>query len=382
MKENLLVIFGGESCEHDISIISAIQAIKNVDENYYNIIPIYITKSGIMLTGKKLTELSSFSNFNTSNLTEVSFIVGKNYLYYKTLLGYKQKVKADVALIVMHGINGEDGKIMSLLELSKIPYTACSPLQSELCMDKCVFKDYLKGLKINVVNGVSVFSYEYALNPETVKNFITDVVSFPLIVKPATLGSSIGIKVCNNVLELENALKLAFTYCNKVLIEEFLEDVTEVNLAILGYENDITLSVTEQPIKQNEFLTFDNKYVGNSAKGMANLKRIVPADVSTEVSKEIKNIAKRIFTNLNLKGVVRFDFMVDNKTNKVYVNELNTIPGSLAYYLFSPININYKTLINKLIKFAYVSFDNNNKLIKTFSSSVLDKTELANGVKK
>ena len=338
MKENLLVIFGGESCEHDISIISAIQAIKNVDENYYNIIPIYITKSGIMLTGKKLTELSSFSNFNTSNLTEVSFIVGKNYLYYKTLLGYKQKVKADVALIVMHGINGEDGKIMSLLELSKIPYTACSPLQSELCMDKCVFKDYLKGLKINVVNGVSVFSYEYALNPETVKNFITDVVGFPLIVKPATLGSSIGIKVCNNVLELENALKLAFTYCNKVLIEEFLEDVTEVNLAVLGYENDITLSVTEQPIKQNEFLTFDNKYVGNSAEGMANLKRIVPADVSTEVSKEIKNIAKRIFTNLNLKGVVRFDFMVDNKTNKVYVNELNTIPGSLAYYLFSPIS--------------------------------------------
>ena len=135
-------------------------------------------------------------------------------------------------------------------------------------------------------------------------------------------------------------------------------------------------------IKENDILTFDNKYMGNSSAGMANLKRIIPADVSAEIAEEVKQTALKIFNSLSLKGVVRFDFIVDNKTNKVYVNELNTIPGSLAFYLFNPIDITYKQLINKLIKFAYIAHDNEQKLIKTFNSSVLDKTNIGSGLKK
>lgn len=382
MKENLAVIFGGVSCEHDISIISAIQAIKNIDTNFYNIIPIYITKSGVMLTGKKLTELSTFSNMNYKKFKPVTFVSGSNNLYLKSLFGYIKKQNINVALVVMHGENGEDGKIMSMLSLCGIPYSACDQMQSAICMDKCVFKDYLKGLKINTVSGLTVFDYDYFNNPEKVKKQVLKQLNYPVILKPATLGSSIGIKIANNESELEAGLVVAFNYCNKVLIESYLSDITEINVALLGLNNDVTISETEQPVKQNDILTFDNKYMGNSSAGMANLKRIIPADVSAEIVEEVKQTALKIFNSLSLKGVVRFDFIVDNKTNKVYVNELNTIPGSLAFYLFNPIDITYKQLINKLIKFAYIAHDNEQKLIKTFNSSVLDKTNIGSGLKK
>lgn len=382
MKENLAVIFGGVSCEHDISIISAIQAIKNIDQNFYNIIPIYISKLGVMLTGKKLTDLATFSNFNIKQHKKVTFVCGNNCLFVKGMFGYKKSVKIDVALVVMHGENGEDGKIMSLLSLCGIPYSACDQMQSAVCMDKCVFKDYLKGLKINTVNGLSLNSYEYFDNPEKVKKQILKSVNYPLIIKPATLGSSIGIQIANTESELEDALAVSFNYSNKVLIETYLSDITEVNVALVGYGNDVTISETEQPVKQNNILTFDNKYMGNSGEGMVNLRRLIPAGVSEEISDKIKQTALKIFNSLGLKGVVRFDFIIDNKSNAVYVNELNTIPGSLAYYLFTPLNISYKQLINKLIKYAYVSHDSDKKLIKTFNSSVLDKTNIGNGVKK
>ncbi len=382
MKENLAVIFGGVSCEHDISIISAIQAIKNIDTNFYNIIPIYITKSGVMLTGKKLTELSTFSNINYKKFKPVTFVSGSNNLYLKSLFGYIKKQIINVALVVMHGENGEDGKIMSMLSLCGIPYSACDQMQSAICMDKCVFKDYLKGLKINTVSGLTVFDYDYFNNPEKVKKQVLKQLNYPVILKPATLGSSIGIKIANNESELEAGLVVAFNYCDKVLIESYLSDITEINVALLGINNDVTISETEQPVKQNDILTFDNKYMGNSSAGMANLKRIIPADVSAEIVEEVKQTALKIFNSLSLKGVVRFDFIVDNKTNKVYVNELNTIPGSLAFYLFNPIDITYKQLINKLIKFAYIAHDNEQKLIKTFNSSVLDKTNIGSGLKK
>lgn len=339
MKENLAVIFGGVSCEHDISIISAIQAIKNIDTNFYNIIPIYITKSGVMLTGKKLIELSTFSNMNYKKFKPVTFVSGSNNLYLKSLFGYTKKQIINVALVIMHGENGEDGKIMSMLSLCGIPYSACDQMQSAICMDKCVFKDYLKGLKINTVSGLTVFDYDYLTNPEKVKKQVLKQLNYPVILKPATLGSSIGIKIANNESELEAGLVVAFNYCNKVLIESYLSDITEINVALLGFNNDVTISETEQPVKQNDILTFDNKYMGNSSAGMANLKRIIPADVSAEIAEEVKQTALKIFNSLSLKGVVRFDFIVDNKTNKVYVNELNTIPGSLAFYLFNPIDI-------------------------------------------
>ena len=382
MKENLAVIFGGVSCEHDISIISAIQAIKNIDTNFYNIIPIYITKSGVMLTGKKLIELSTFSNMNYKKFKPVTFVSGSNNLYLKSLFGYTKKQIINVALVIMHGENGEDGKIMSMLSLCGIPYSACDQMQSAICMDKCVFKDYLKGLKINTVSGLTVFDYDYLTNPEKVKKQVLKQLNYPVILKPATLGSSIGIKIANNESELEAGLVVAFNYCNKVLIESYLSDITEINVALLGFNNDVTISETEQPVKQNDIVTFDNKYMGNSSAGMANLKRIIPADVSAEIAEEVKQTALKIFNSLSLKGVVRFDFIVDNKTNKVYVNELNTIPGSLAFYLFNPIDITYKQLINKLIKFAYIAHDNEQKLIKTFNSSVLDKTNIGSGLKK
>ncbi len=380
MKQNIAVIFGGVSCEHDISIISAVQAMKNIDVNYYNIIPIYITKSGAMLTGKKLLNIDSFSNFNNSKTRLVSFCVGSNYLFVKTIFGYRKSIAIDVALIVMHGENGEDGKVVSLLNMCGIPHTACSGLNGELCLDKCVFKEYLKGIGIKTIKGVNLFSYDYYNNPEKHKKNIYNALGYPLIIKPATLGSSIGIVIAHNKQELEEGLAVAFKYCNKVLIEKFLQDIVEVNVAVMGCENNLIVSETEQPINKSDILSFDNKYLQGDVKGMQSLSRVIPAKVDSEVTTKIKNIAKHIFLHMGLKGVVRFDFIVD-KNNNIYVNELNSIPGSLAFYLFEPVGIKYNELINKLLKFAYVEYNANYNLIKTFSSSVLDGCKLGKGVK-
>lgn len=382
MKENLLVIFGGVSCEHDISIISAMQAIKNIDENLYNIIPIYITKSGKLKTGSKLKKLTTFSNFNENKFRDVCFVCGQNNLFIKNAFGYHKKTKIDVALVIMHGENGEDGKIASLLSLCNIPYSAADQIASGVCMDKCVFKNYLKGLRIKTVKSVNLNFFDYSKNPEKIREHVVKKLNFPLIIKPATLGSSIGIKIAKNALELEDGLAVAFSYCKKVLIEQFLENITEINLAIEGVENNLTISIPEQPVKQNDILTFDNKYLAGASAGMENLKRIIPAPISPKQKKIITNMALKIFNSLNLKGVVRFDFIIDNNLDKIYVNEVNTIPGSLAFYLFSPMNVSYKNLINKLIKNAYSSFDSTQNLIKTFNSSVLSKTNIAGGVKK
>ena len=189
---------------------------------------------------------------NYKKFKPVTFVSGSNNLYLKSLFGYTKKQIINVALVIMHGENGEDGKIMSMLSLCGIPYSACDQMQSAICMDKCVFKDYLKGLKINTVSGLTVFDYDYLTNPEKVKKQVLKQLNYPVILKPATLGSSIGIKIANNESELEAGLVVAFNYCNKVLIESYLSDITEINVALLGFNNDVTISETEQPVKKND----------------------------------------------------------------------------------------------------------------------------------
>lgn len=370
MKENLAVIFGGNCSEHDISIISALQAMQFVDKNYYNVIPIYIAKNGIWYVGKQLFDLQNFENINLKKLKKVSLVCGNNFLHKKTLFGYVKHLKLDCALIVMHGMNGEDGKVMSIMELCNIPYTSTAPTESGVCLDKSIFKYCMKGLNINNVEGLTVIDADFKNNPSKVLNNIEKTLGFPLIVKPATQGSSIGITVCKTHEELEQGLILSFELCEKALIEKYLENITEVNVAIIKNNNELLVSELEQPIKSKNILSFENKYL-NESNALDSVSRIIPANISENQKETICEMAKQIYSTLNLRGVVRFDFIISNDV--IYINEVNTIPGSLAYYLFKPLNISYEKLLNILIKEAYVNYENSNKKNKNFETNILSK---------
>lgn len=368
MKENLAVIFGGVSVEHDISIVSAMQAINYIDKSFYNVIPIYISKNGNWYTSDKLCDISSFANLDTNKLSQVSLYMGSNFLYKKSILGYKKHMVIDCAFVVMHGANGEDGKVMSVLDLCNIPYTSAKPVESGLCIDKSIFKTYLKGLGVRCVNGITINDTEYYSNSKNALN-LAKKLGFPVITKPATLGSSIGICVCNNIQELVDAISLGFTMSSKVLVEKFIDNIVEINVAIVKDGNNLIVSELEQPIKSNQILSFENKYLNNS-KSMASVSRVIPAEVEDSIKEEIIRIAKNVYSNINLKGVVRFDFILSE--GKVYLNEVNTIPGSLAYYLFEPKGIKYNELINILIKNAYADYEIDKNKTYTFDSGILN----------
>ena len=367
MKENLALIFGGVSSEHDISIVSALQSLTQIDKNFYNVIPIYVAQNSKWYVGKSLSDISNFANLNLNKLTEVSFVLGNNNLYKKSLVGFLKKCKIDCALIVMHGVNGEDGKVMAMLDLCGVPYTAASQTESGLCLDKSLFKTFLNGLKVDNVNGLTLFDSNYYANPEKELNEAENL-GYPLIVKPATQGSSIGITVCKNRKELETALNTSFGLATKTLVENYLDDITEVNIAVLKNDNKLIVSELEQPIKNNEILSFENKYL-NDSSSLESVKRIIPAKIKKKHRNEIIETAKHVYEQIGLKGVVRFDFIISN--DKVYLNEVNTIPGSLAFYLFKPNGLEYKELLNILIKNAYVDSEKIKSKTHCFPSKIL-----------
>ena len=368
MKENLMVLFGGVSSEHDISIISALQAIKNINTMFYNVIPVYLSKDYKWYVGKDLNNIQTYSKLDYKKLTEVCLVPGSNYLHIKKFGVFKPKIKIDFAMPILHGVNGEDGKVVAILNLCKIPYSSPDFVESGLCIDKCLFKQYVNGLGVKSVKGVAVIDYLYKQNPEKEVELVLSVLDFPLIVKPATLGSSIGIKVCKNRFELEIALQHAFKLCGKVLIEDYLTDIMEVNVALMLDRGNLIVSELEQPIKNSEILSFENKYI-NKQGSMVGVDRIIPAPISLEIKNKIIETAKLVYLNMGLKGVVRFDFILKN--DEVYLNELNSIPGSLAYYLFKPVGITYQNLINVLIKNGHENCQELYSKSYCFSSSVL-----------
>ena len=382
MKKNIAVIFGGVSTEHDISILTALQVLSALDQQKYHIIPIYITSQGEWLSGHCLQDLKFFSHFDKKKLKCVAILPCSQYIFQKSLGHFSKKQKIDCAVICCHGKNGEDGTIQGLLELAKIPYTSSGVLASSVGLDKVAMKQIFSFNKIPICPFWSLSNVEYCKNGTKKKKNA----KFPLIVKPNNLGSSIGISVCKNQTELQNALKLAFQFDDVALVEKYIEDLKEVNISVLGDSHIAICSVTEEPKNNGGILTFAKKYMSgaknakmHSSKttgtknGMQNEQRNIPANITQRQERQIKTLAKKIFACLGAKGVARIDFMIDNNTQKVYANEINTIPGSFAFYLWEKVGIPFSKLLDKLIEIALVHSKNQNKLTTTFASSVLNQ---------
>lgn len=375
--ENILVMFGGESTEHDISIISALQAMENLDKTKYNIMPFYIDKQGNFLAGKLLNDIKFLKNINYSKADKVYFKPNSNYLYAKGKFKEKKVFKIDVAIPIFHGKNGEDGVVQGMLKLSKIPFACCGILGLSVGMDKIVQKHIFKALNIPIIDFFWFDKKEYELNKQSILN--NNDFDFPKIVKPCNLGSSIGINIANSKEELMQAIEIALHFDNKIIVEKALTDFKEINIALLKKYDEILFSDIEQPKNWKKFLDFDEKYMSNIKSNKLN-KDKKKIKVSEKLLKTIKDYSNKVYKLLDAQGTVRFDYIYDKKDKKIYLNEINTIPGSLSFYLWKNHNLEYKDLLNILIEQAKYESLQEKQISTIYISDVLNLS--SKGVKK
>lgn len=387
MKIKLGVFFGGNSVEHEVSIITAIQAIENMDKEKYEIIPIYIAKNNKMYCGELVENIKNYKDINTliSNSTQVTLAQKDNKV---ALIKCEKKLfenfvynYIDVAFPIVHGTNVEDGTLQGFLKMFNLPYVGCDVVSSAVGMDKYIFKCLLKENNIPIIDCKCFTLDEYNENLEGIIKTVEDSIAYPVIVKPVNLGSSVGIKIAKNSAELEEAVSDAFTYAKKVLVERAVTNLKEVNCSVVGDYEECEASECEEPIKTDEILSFEDKYIsggkkmgGSKAENEKSMNAGVlklPAEISSETRAKIQALSKKTFKVLGCTGVVRIDYIIDQDTNEVFVNEINTIPGSLSFHLWKATNLKYKDLLDKLVNLALKRNREEQNMIFSFDSNIL-----------
>ncbi|MBQ7726256.1 MAG: D-alanine--D-alanine ligase [Clostridia bacterium] len=380
MKTNLAVFFGCRSVEHEVSIISAVQAMRAINREKYDVTPIYVTKSGEMVTGDVLFDIEQYRNLPAllAKAKPITLVRenGGVFLHEQAggLFAKKKPVRIDLAFPVVHGTNCEDGTVAGYLEYLGLPYVGCDILSAAVGMDKAVFKDVLKSAGLPVLDCVTFRAKEYLLKREETAAKITAAFAFPVIVKPANLGSSVGISKAKDENELHEAITLAASFADKILVEPAVTALREINCSVLGDADDCQASVPEEPFMHDEILSYGDKYLSGQkggSKGMASLSRKIPADLSEEQTREIQDLSCRIFKAIGASGVVRIDYLLDTETGKIYANEINTIPGSLAFYLWEASGMKYPDLIDRLVELAFKRQRSRDNLTFTIDTNIL-----------
>ena len=390
-KLNIAVIFGSRSCEHDVSIISALQLIEAAKTAGFTVIPVYISREGLWYTGEALTQIETFREFNPmgKGITRVNLDVSANagdlWAWPPQRAGLFAKVPApiahiDVAIPVLHGLHGEDGTVQGLLEMANIPYASSGVLGSAVGMDKIAMKQMLRGAGYPVLDYVWLTRDQLKADREAIVERIEREIKYPAFVKPAALGSSIGVSKATNREELDKALDLAASYDRRILVEVGINNPVEINCAALGYGEDVRTSVCEMPVPStgDKFLNFFEKYLrnagtkGESSRGMKSLSRVVPAPIGEELTERIQRMTKEIFKLLDCRGTVRIDFILD-ENDVLYVNEPNTIPGSLAFYLWQECGVSFAQLVEIMVEDALRAHADKNTNVFAFDSTILQK---------
>lgn len=381
-KISLAVFFGGKSVEHEISVLSAAQAIAAFDPEKYNVIPIYLTKEGKWYTGDALLEVDNFRNIPNllQQCTEVyiSPAAGDNGIYKvkKSFFGKAEIARFDIAFPILHGAPGEDGSLQGLFELKEIPYVGSDVLSSSVSMDKIISKMVMKESGISVTEYIWFYESDWFENEENIIKQAEEKIGYPIIVKPANLGSSVGISKADNQDELREGIEAATNFAGRILLEKVITNLTEINCSVMGHNGDIRLSVCEEPLRSGEILSYDDKYMsggkngGSSGKGMSGLKRKIPADLPEKVQSDINDLAYRTFKVLDNSGVVRIDFLWDRDTDQVYVNEINSIPGSLSFYLWEATDKTFTEELNDMVSFALKRHRQRAELVKTYDRNI------------
>lgn len=360
MKTNIGVFFGGCSTEHEISVISASQAMSAIDRSVYDVTPVYITKQGHWYTGDALFDVSNYRDIPSllEKCTEVYMEpVRDDYNLYtrkKKLFGSNVCTTLDVAIPVLHGAYGEDGTFEGILDAIAIPYAGCNVLASANGMDKITMKMILQACDVPVVDYVWFTDKQWFAQKDALIAKIEKELGYPVIVKPANLGSSVGIGRAKDRTQLIDRINDAERYSTRIIVEHMIENLHEVNCSVLGDCDDYKTSVCEEPIKSGEILSYEDKYMGGTkgAKGMQASQKRIPADLPVEVSDRIRFLAGETFRVLSCHGVSRVDVIIDADNGNIYVNEINTIPGSLSFYLWEATGLPFDKLMDTLVKLA------------------------------
>lgn len=385
MKLNIAVFFGGESVEHEVSIISAHQAIEALDKNKYNVIPVYVSKERKLYVSDLLKDISNYKDLKhlISQCTQVSITSEDNRVVIRpvkpSLFGPKELGTIDVAIPVMHGTNGEDGTIQGFFEMLRVPYAGCDLYGAAIGQDKVLQKNVLNDNNLPITNWFWVYGSEMDTHQSEILDKVHRLI-YPVIIKPARTGSSVGISIAHNDEEYLACFDEARQYDEKIITEKVVKPMREINCSVVGDSYSCVASVLEEvsSVSQDELLSFSDKYLGGSksaksegSKGMASTARIVPAPLTDEQTRLIQQLAKETFRVLGTAGVCRIDFLMDADTKKVYVNEINTIPGSLAFYLWKAAGVSFSELMDKLVELALDRERRRSKMTFSYETNIL-----------
>ena len=402
MKLKLAVLFGGKSVEHEISVITALQAVAALDQSKYDVLPVYLTKDNAFYIGPAVGRLEAYKNIpallRQSQQVIPAKIGNKAVLLRHPAKAFGNNVLAELDCVfpIVHGTNVEDGTLQGLLRLLAVPFVGCDVTASALGMDKhaqkCVFRD----AGIPVLDCVTLQASAYDLDQEAALENI-EKFGYPVIVKPVNLGSSVGITRADDRDALQRALELAFQFAPRVLAEPAVQNLREINCSVLGDADEARASVCEEPLNADEILSYENKYMSSGSKagktgakrgaapqvpkGMASLDRKIPADIPEELAGRVQGMAVKAFQALDCNGVARIDFLMDGQSGEVWLNEINTIPGSLSFYLWEPSGLPYPRLLDEMIRLAFARARAQEDLLFSFDTNVLANAQLG-GAKK
>lgn len=378
MKKTIAIIFGGRSAEHDVSIITAhtpiIQSLLATGQ--FDVWPIYIAKDGSWYANQAMNELAYFKQealqeiLETQKKVQISFDNGLKIIWP----GFRSKtINVDIVFPAMHGTFGEDGSLMGLLRMANVPFVGCDLFASAVAMDKVLTKQVLEAEGISIVPYVWFTKNNWVTNRSTWLEKITKL-NYPVFVKPVHLGSSIAITKVKQNSELENAIEVAFHYDDKVLVEESVENLIEVTLPIMG-NDELRLAAVERPLNNTEFFDFSDKYLSGDTKGGGAISQYseIPANIDTGLIAQVEDLGRKTYRTLGCSGIARVDFLIDSSSKRVYVNEVNTLPGSLYQHNWKKVGMSGVELVTKLVTLAEERFSSQQKISYIFDSDILKK---------
>ncbi len=395
MKIKLAVLFGGKSVEHEISVISALQAVAALDPEKYDVLPVYLTKDNDYYIGEQVGNIAAYRDIPkllaVSQQVLPARVAGKAVLLRQPAKAFGKQVLAELDAIfpITHGTNVEDGALQGVLRLLGAPFVGCDVTAAAIGMDKYAQKALFRAEGIPVLDALCLRQAEYDADEEALLVKIEAKFGFPVVVKPVNLGSSVGIGKAAGAAALRRALELAFRFASRVLVEPAVQNLREINCAVLGSADAARASVCEEPLNADEILSYENKYLSGGkgkaktpvktapvtaaggSKGMASLERRIPAEITETQRNLVQTMAVRAFQALDANGVARVDFLMDGKTGEIWLNEINTVPGSLSFYLWEPTGIPYPALLDEMIRLAFQRQRAQEDLAFSFETNVL-----------
>lgn len=389
MKTTIGVFFGGRSTEHEISVISANQAMAAIDESRFDVVPVYITKNGRWFTGEALRDVANYRDLKAllEKCTQVYMrpVYGDYSIYRaeRKLFGSDVLCTLDVVIPVLHGSNGEDGVFEGFLETVGIPYAGCNTLASANGMDKITMKMILQANSVPVVPYVWFTDRQWEAQREEIVGNIESTLGYPVIVKPANLGSSVGIGRAKDREQLIERVADAQRYSTRIIVEHMVDELQEINCSVLGDCDSYETSVLEEPIKSGEILSYTDKYMGGTKgkAGMQASQKRIPADLPADVTERIRFLAGETFRVLSCHGVSRVDMIVDRSNGNIYVNEINTIPGSLSFYLWEASGLTFQKLMERLVSLALKRKREQGHKIESYDQNIFSLGGGAKGTK-